>query len=146
MNLASVVTALAIAGAPKSSTPAVADAIVRNAKTPAEAAFLIAWAEHESHFDLRIANNDCHPWECDHGRARGLWQSHERAAGTAWAHLPGDIDLQAFVAVRHARWAIKDCGSVLGGFRRLGGLACDRPLKGEAGRMESYRRILAVLR
>jgi hypothetical protein len=44
-----------------------------------------------------------------------------------------------------ARWALRECKTPLGAFRRLGGLACDRPLKGEAARMKSYERARAAL-
>lgn len=145
MTTATILAALLALGAPRSIAPEVAQAIATNARTADEAAFLAAWAEHESHFQRRIANGECRAFECDHGRARGLWQSHAKPAGNAWDALPGNIPLQASIAVRHYRWAFRDCGTTVGAFRRLGGLGCDRPLKGEAKRVASFERARALI-
>jgi hypothetical protein len=140
MTTVTILAALIAFGAPRSIAPEVAQAIATVARSPDEAAFLASWAEHESHFQRRIADNFCRPFECDHGRARGLWQAHPQAAGPAWHRLPGNIPLQATIAVRHYRAAFRDCGTTLGAFRRLGGLGCDRPLRGEGKRLASFER------
>lgn len=145
MTTATILAALLALGAPRAFAPEVAQAIAVVARSDDEAAFLAAWARHESHYVRRIALNDCAPWECDHGRARGLWQAHANAAGSAWERLPGNVTLQASIAVRHYRYAFRDCGTTLGAFRRLGGLGCDRPLRGEGERLRSYARALRVI-
>jgi hypothetical protein len=124
-----------------------ADAIAHNARTPVEAAFLIAWGRAESLFSERIIANDCRRWECDHGRARGAWQLHAGAVGKDWAFLPGNVELQARYAGRMTRWALRQCPAdpVRGGFRVLGGLGCDRELKGEQSRVETFRKVLVML-
>jgi hypothetical protein len=38
----------------------------------------VAW--HETRLSLRIHEGRCRPYECDHGRARGLWQLHAHAS------------------------------------------------------------------
>lgn len=141
-----VLAALLKLGAPVDVAPEVAEAVAQFARSPQEAAFVLAWAKHESAYQRRIADDDCHRWECDHGRARGLWQSHQQAAGTAWAHLAGNISLQAFVAVKHARWALKTCSSaespIRGAFAVLGGKGCDGTFRGIDQRVADYQATL----
>lgn len=146
MTWATILAALLVLGAPRGIAPEIATAIVGAARSPEEAAFLVAWAKHESDFSRRIADGQCLAHECDHGRARGLWQAHESAARGAWQSLPGNIRLQASIAARQYRFALRDCGTTLGAFRRLGGLGCDRPLRGEGKRLASFDRALAVVR
>lgn len=156
MTLKAILLALGILGAPNATAPAVARGVASYARTPEEAAFTIAWGHHESGFSEAIAAGNCAKWQCDARRradgtivhlARGIWQSHERAAGSAWEHLPGNIDLQAFVAVRHARWALGRCnGDARCAFRLLGGLPRDRKLKGEDARVAMYRKALEAVR
>ena len=145
MNVQTILAALLALGAPKAVAPSFAAAIACHAKTPDEAAFLAAWAEHESHFVARIVRNECKPWECDRGRARGAWQLHRGAAGSDWDVLPGNLDAQARSAARMARWALRECKAPLGAFRRLGGLGCDRSLKGEDARMASFKKARGML-
>lgn len=147
MMLEAILAALLKLGAPSVVAPEVADAVAQFARSPQEAAFVLAWAKHESHYELRIANDDCRRWECDHGRARGLWQSHKQAAGTAWEHMPGNISLQAFVALKHARWALKTCATsenpIRGAYAVLGGKGCDGSFRGIDQRVADYRVTLA---
>jgi len=145
MTAQTILVAILALGAPKASAPAFADAIARHARTADEAAFLVAWAEHESHFQERIVRNDCKRYECDRGRARGAWQLHRGAAGQDWDALPGNLDAQARSAARMARWALRECKAPLGAFRRLGGLGCDRALKGEDARMASFKKARGML-
>jgi hypothetical protein len=154
MMLKGILAALAIFGAPKEIATDLGPAIARYAQSPDEAAFLISWAESESHFSADIAADRCARWECDAHRrhdgsiehlARGLFQLHRGAAGIDWDALPGDVDAQARSASRMARWALKTCKTPVGAFRMLGGLGCDRPLKGEEKRVASYARALRML-
>ncbi|HEY3499514.1 MAG TPA: hypothetical protein VGK73_32715 [Polyangiaceae bacterium] len=128
---------------------AVGSAVAEFAKTPDEAAFLIAWAQAESHLSLRIHIGNCKPWECDRGRARGPWQTHRNGMPEErWARMIGveNTRAQAEQAARHARWAMRQCPDrVLGAFRVLGGNGCDRPIKGERDRVAAFQRVRAKL-
>lgn len=134
-----------------SQLEAVSFAIHAAAKTPDEAAFLIAWGEAESKFSLRVAAGRCKPTECDKGRARGPWQIHRFASMSPeqWDRMHGveNIDEQAVEAARKARWALRQCPAdrIRGAFRVLGGLGCSRPLKGEAERVATFNRVRAKL-
>lgn len=145
--LEAILAALLALGAPAETAPVVASAVAKYARSPDEAAFLLAWGKNESQFDQRIIDHHCRRWECDNGRAVGAWQLHAGAAGGDWARLPGDVDLQAKHAASMARWAMRACPKdpVRGGFRVLGGLGCDRPLRGESERVASFNKARSAL-
>lgn len=147
MMIQAILATLLHIGAPSSVAPDVASAIVKYAKSPAEIAFLESWGTHETHFSERLIAGQCYRWECDHGRARGAFQQHRGSAGADWEELPGNIDAQVRAASRAVRWAMRQCPKdpIRGGFRVLGGLGCDRPLKGEEKRVATYRRALKEL-
>lgn len=146
MMLQAILSAAIALGAPQSVAPSLAASVVQYAKTPTEAAFLLAWGWHESNYQARIIANECKRWECDRGRARGAWQLHERAAGDDWSALPGSIDAQARSAARMTRWALGRCkGDARCAFRVLGGLQPDARLKGEDERVASYERARRAL-
>jgi hypothetical protein len=151
MTLQIILAAVLALGAPKETATDVAVAIAKYARTPDEAAFMAAWARHESEFSAAIAAGKCEKWQCDAHkladgrvvfRARGLWQLHRGAAGDDWEMLPGDIDAQARAAARMTRWALRQCPGdpVRGGFRVLGGLGCQKALRGEAKRVASFEK------
>lgn len=116
---------------------AVAGEVERN-KWPGEpielAALDLAWANHETHFSLRIGAGECKEWECDatyrlngrtisraaalfHGvkplhRAVSFWQLHERTCTSvdAWREARTDVFVAAREATRaivRARWACR---------------------------------------
>ena len=144
--LSAILAAALALGAPQSVAPSLAASVAQYAKTPTEVAFMLAWGRHESGFLARIIANDCKRWECDRGRARGAWQLHERAAGSDWAALPGNIDAQARSAARMTRWALGRCkGDARCAFRVLGGLQHDAKLKGEDERVASFNAARAKL-
>jgi hypothetical protein len=146
MMLRAVLAAALALGAPQETASDVASAVLKYARSADEAAFMLSWAEHESHFSARIIACECERWECDHGHARGAWQLHRGAAGADWAALPGNIDAQARAASRMARWSLRACeGNARCAFRLLGGLRVDVPLKGEESRIASYRRVQRML-
>lgn len=129
---------------------AVGSAVAEFAKTPNEAAFLIAWAQAETNLSLRIHVGQCKPWECDRGRARGPWQTHRNGMPEErWARMVGveNTRAQAEQAAGHARWAMRQCPGdpIRGAFRRLGGLGCQQSLRGEERRMAAFRRVRARL-
>ncbi len=154
MMLKAIILALAVlpvAGEDKPVTPektaqlnAIAAAVHRHAKTPDEAAFVLAWGDAETHYSLRIAEGRCLIWECDRGKARGPWQVHRNAAMSAeqWDKMHGveHIDEQARVAAARARWALRQCkvDRIRGAFRVLGGVGCTRPIKGEGERVKAF--------
>jgi hypothetical protein len=146
----SLLIALHLLGAPKDVAPEAATAIAKYARSDTEAAFMVAWADAESEFQRRIIDGRCHRWECDHGRAVGAWQMHRGAAGKTWDTMAGNLDAQAEAAARITRFALAAChakgdAQVLGAFRVLGGLGCDRPLKGEAKRLAAFKRARGAL-
>lgn len=57
----------------------IADSIAQVAKTPEEAARLITMAYWESGLNLRVHSGHCkkNTPECDHGKARGIYQLHQ---------------------------------------------------------------------
>lgn len=148
MTLQIILAAVLALGAPKETATDVAVAIAKYARTPDEAAFMAAWARHESEFSAAIAAGECKRWQCDAHkladgrvvfRARGLWQLHRGAAGDDWEMLPGDIDAQARAAARMTRWALRSCGGdARCAFRRLGGLSAYSKLRGEEKRLASF--------
>lgn len=125
----------------------IAAAVQAEARTPDEAAFLLAWGQHESAFSLRIGAGRCKPWECDRGRARGPWQLHRDASMTAdtWSRMHGleNVPVQAREAAKKVRWALRQCPAdrVRGGFRVLGGNGCQKALRGEDERVRTFQKI-----
>ena len=125
---------------------AISQAVRAAAKTPDEAAFLLAFGWHESNFSLRIAQGRCKPHECDRGKARSPWQLH-RVGMTEerWAQMQGveHVNEQAAEAMNRARWALRQCSTdrIRGAFRVLSGRGCQYPLKGEAERVATFERV-----
>lgn len=145
MTAATILAALLALGAPTATASNASSAIYKYSRSADEAAFLVALGMHETRFEARLIDGDCKPWECDHGAARGAFQLHRGAAGADWELLPGNIDAQARSAVRMVRWAFRVCKTPVGAFRALGGLGCDRPLKGEEKRMASFLKARSML-
>jgi hypothetical protein len=132
---------------------ALAAALVEYGKDPDTIAFLVAWGSAESNFSLRIQRNECRRWECDRGKARGPFQVHRNGkSAEAWDRMVGVENTRAQVeqAARHARWALSACrlkgdARIVSAFRVLGGVGCAYPLKGEADRLERFRKARAAL-
>jgi hypothetical protein len=142
MTKALALTILLRLGAPAPVAEQVATAVSMTTMTDAESRFLLAWGRHESNYLERIIENRCERWECDHGRARGGWQLHEKIAGRYWDLLPGSVAFQVAAAARATRWALRTCdGDARCSFRVLGGLHKDCPLRGEEERMQTYERV-----
>ena len=141
-----ITAALVKLGATATMATVLAGPIATSATTPKEAAFLVTWGRYESGFRERIMLNQCKAWECDRGRARGVWQLHQAAAGSAWDALPGDPLVQAHAAARMARFALKTChGEVRCAFRVLGGLPPSMRLPGEDYRVATYYRVRGMI-
>lgn len=95
---------------------AVAEAIAAVARTPQEAAALIALGKHESGFALLVqaGRRDEMPegQRCDTGRARGVWQLWEVACPSAYRHPAGSAEslrAEARCAVGNLRAAGRRC-------------------------------------
>ncbi|HEX5865788.1 MAG TPA: hypothetical protein VF014_16305, partial [Casimicrobiaceae bacterium] len=71
-------------------------------------------AFHESGLSHRIILGDCHKHECDHGRARGVGQTHRNTLNTAdWDAAPGNIEVQVRLldqGLRRAYWTCARSG------------------------------------
>jgi hypothetical protein len=129
---------------------AIANAVAAVAQTPDEAAFLLAWGNAESNYSLRIHRGECNSWECDAGRARGPWQAHRNGMPEErWEKMIGvdNVEVQAQHALFLTRWALHACphDRIRGAFRVLAGRACTSPIRGEAGRVSSYRWVRSVI-
>ncbi|MGC4090269.1 MAG: hypothetical protein QM756_20790 [Polyangiaceae bacterium] len=121
------------------------------------ATLLLTVAWHETRFSLRIHEGKCKPYECDHGRARSLWQLHVHPS------LPRDLWLQlAGVDVESTRRAAREAAKALSRSRNMcagrargselvgqtlsayAGRGCARLLPDVDARVRTYRRLLAI--
>lgn len=124
-------------------------------------AVTLAIGYHETRYSLRIHAGDCKPWECDRGRARGLWQMHQSAVQNhdrdVWLALPGLDRASTNLAAQQAIWRIirsrRSCGSlerrggdwILMTVRHYAGRGCVGRLKGEEERVRTVKRVLGIL-
>jgi hypothetical protein len=120
------------------------------------AALLIAIAYHETGLSLRIHAGNCKPYECDGGRARGLWQLHSNAyvPPPIWYELAG-LDfgrtrasaLEASRALNRAYWmcARHDGDKVAMALTAYAGLGCRATWKGLKPRLQTYASVLRKL-
>ncbi len=115
----------------------------------------------ESGYSLRIQAGDCYAWECDRGRARGLFQMHQSAVQgqhpILWIALPGldvgSVELSVDQVVRALIRSRKQCGSL----ERRGkdwlpmtlsayaGRGCIGGFRGLDERVRTFKRIESVL-
>jgi hypothetical protein len=81
----------------------VSEAIKSVTSNRRERAMLMTIGWHETKFAIRLGENRCNPWECDGGRARHYWQTHQHGLTDAeWEALVG-TDLETTKrAARHA--------------------------------------------
>jgi len=121
-------------------------------------ALTLANGWHESAYSLRIGRSECQRFECDPRKlrdgtlvhqARGYWQLHRNGLKLEqWQalHGPASLDAQATEAVKRVRAALFMCrgepDEVLAAFRSFSGRGCRSPLKGEASRVETYRKLM----
>jgi hypothetical protein len=126
-----------------------AEAIAAVARSPEEAAALVAAAKHESDFADAVIRNACQDLKrqpaCDLGkdgkfRAVGVWQIHPK-------YCPGadTVEGQARCAARYLRGGLRRCGDWTGAFAAGSGSAtCERPTS--KARVATMQRVLKVLR
>ncbi len=135
----------------------VADSIAAVANTPELAAMLVTLGWYESKFATRIAEGRCKPFECDRGRARGVFQIHRRAGMTdaEWDGLLGTGEEPTLAAAREAARRVNAararCRSLessqdwaAGVFSSLAGRGCVGNFKTRAQRVATFRRLLGV--
>jgi len=89
----------------------VAQNIARVARTPSEAAILVALGFHETGFARFVIEGRCSEGppgqRCDGGKARGVFQLHASACPAAWKFpegSPESLELEAGCAIRLLRW------------------------------------------
>lgn len=109
---------------------------------------MLAIAENETRLSARIAEGRCKPAECDHGRAKGLFQIHRNTLNRdSWAKQDGDIELQAHLAseqLKRAYWQCHKSGVpwLVGTLNAYAGLNCNNDKwPGLRARLETYRRL-----
>lgn len=111
------------------------------------AALVLTIAAHESALSARIARGECKRYECDGGRASGLYQSHKNKLNAAvWGST--DIRVQTLEAARALRSGFYTCkANGLGpNWVRLtingyAGKRCDAQWRGLEERIATYERI-----
>jgi hypothetical protein len=117
-------------------------------KSPHEwARLLTAIAENESRLSERIADGKCGPYECDRGRAKGLWQLHANATNRSeWAQQDGNLELQAHLAsdqLKRAYWTCHRSGVpwLQGTINAYAGRRCGDQWEGLQARIATYNRL-----
>src|SRR6266576_1369009 len=112
------------------------------------AALLVVIGHAETGYSLRIHEGHCRPWECDHGRARGPWQTWRNGMpAEKWAKMRGlqntkEQASQARVIVENG---LRICGTPRGAFAHYMGLPCRSQNSLVELRMRLYRRALRAL-
>lgn len=114
------------------------------------AALLASTGFSETGYSLRIHVGRCKSWECDHGRARGPWQTwrHELKREN-WAKMRGieNTELQARHAAMRLKIGLEQCGgNSRGAIARYMGLPCDSELSIVNDRFKWYKRAYRALK
>lgn len=110
------------------------------------AALLATVGGKESALSMRIMRNECRPWECDRGKARGIFQIHRNAHNRDdWHRQDGDLGLQVRLAHAQLRRAYFTCSrsgaSWLGGtLSAYAGRQCGSEWPGLAPRVFTWLR------
>jgi hypothetical protein len=121
------------------------------------ATLLLTVAWHETRFSLRIHEGNCKPYECDHGRARGLWQLHVQPSlpREEWIHVAG-LDVESTrLAAREAAKALSRSRNMCAGRARgteliaqtlaaYAGAGCGGRLPDVEARVRTFRRLLMI--
>lgn len=109
------------------------------------AAVLLTIAWHESTLSLRIHAGQCKPWECDAGKARGIFQLHRSAANAPqWDRMHGRefTAEQVTAADQLLRRLTRTCGDgVEGTFEAYMGKRCGSGDPKVRARMETFGRL-----
>jgi hypothetical protein len=106
------------------------------------AALMLTMASTESGLRRRIADSQCKPLECDHGRSVGLWQSKRLERGA-------DLATQPQEAARELMRVTKECHGLpfpLAAMRAYGsGGGCHAPIPRETERSKLFARVRSRL-
>lgn len=119
------------------------------------AAFLVTIARYESALAMHIHAGNCRPWECDRGRARGLYQLHAHRSfpEDQWQRAAGlDAESTLFSSRAAARAVVRSRGLCRSLERRGGdwvamtfsayaGRGCVGWFSGRDLRVSSFRRL-----
>lgn len=72
------------------------------------ATLLLTVAWHETRLSLRIHDGRCKPYECDRGKARGLWQLHSHASlpRERWLTVAGLDEQSTLIGASEAAQAL----------------------------------------
>lgn len=128
----------------------VSEAIAEIAGTDRRLAALLASTGFvETGYSIRIHEGRCKSWECDHGRARGPWQTWRHELGPKdWAKMRGieNTVIQVQFASARLQLGIAQCGNIKGAIARYMGLPCDSELPIINERMKWYRRAYQALK
>ena len=119
------------------------------------ATLLLTVAWHETRLSLRIHGGQCKPFECDHGRARGLWQLHTHASLSRerWLTVAGlDAEstfngaAEAALALTRSRHMCRKRGVdwVAATISAYAGRGCGGGLPDLDARVRTYRRLSAL--
>jgi hypothetical protein len=121
------------------------------------ATLLLTVAWHETRFSLRIHEGNCKPYECDHGRARSLWQLHVHASlpREQWLGLAGLDAESTRRAAREAAKALSRSRNMCSGrahgtelvaqtLSAYAGRGCAKLLPDIDARVRTYRRLLLI--
>ncbi len=109
------------------------------------AALLLVLGVRESALSARIARNECRPAECDHGQARGVWQTHQSAyvPDGWWDAMVGDdylaLTTQALVAARVLGAGLRWCRTIEGAVSVYARGACK--WRGAPERVAAWERV-----
>jgi hypothetical protein len=132
----------------------VARAVAAVSRSREEAAYLITIGHHESGHSFRIHFGLCKSFECDHGRARGLFQNHQNGRSQQeWDGFVG-LTLEAttastVAALQHVRFAQRVCRGepdpVIATFRAYAGRGCRGSLPGENKRVMTFQAVMRKL-
>lgn len=112
-------------------------------------ALLLSTGFVETKYSLRIHDGHCATWECDHGRARGPWQTWRNGmTRKEWTLMRGlgHTEEQALAARNVLARGLKMCGTVQGAIARYVGLPCDARGPSLMKRFEWYQRAYRALR
>lgn len=132
----------------------VAKAVSAVSRSREEAAYLIAIGQHESGLSFRIHFGLCRGFECDRGKARGLFQNHQNGrSAEEWDSLVGlTLDAtkaSAGAALQHIRFAQRVCRGepdpVVATFRAYAGRGCRSTLPGERDRVATFQAVMRKL-
>jgi hypothetical protein len=121
------------------------------------AVLLVTIAWHETRFSLRIHDGHCRPYECDHGRARGLWQLHVHASlpRERWLTVAGLDPVStlngateaATALIRSRHWCARQARGrdwVAPTLLAYAGRGCGGQLPDIDARVRTYRHLLAL--